>query len=94
MLEIQKKFLSSFTLLLYIYYSADALYKIQLFLIHDISLSFIAKKTSVGSQEHKDIYKVKTVVCYCYISTFLSILFNPSLVLEVSKRFTDVLETS
>ena len=94
MLEIQKKFLSSFTLLLYIYYSADALYKIQLFLIHDISLSFIAKKISVGSQEHTDIYKVKTVVCYCYISTFLSILFNPSLVLEVSKRFTDVLETS
>ena len=58
----KKIFLSSFTQLLYIYiyYSADALYKIQLFLIHDISLSFIAKKISVGSQDQTDIYKLLT----------------------------------
>ena len=77
MLEIQKKFLSSFTLLLYIYYSADALYKIQLFLIHDISLSFIAKKISVSSQDHTDIYKVITELCNRGINIF-DVLFNRS----------------
>ena len=63
MLEIQKNISVIVYPTLYIYYSADALYKIQLFLIHDISLSFIAKKKiSVGSQDHTDIYKVITEV--------------------------------
>ena len=87
MLEIQKKFLSSFTLLLYIYYSADALYKIQLFLIHDISLSFIAKKISVSSQDHTDIYKVITEV-----STFLMYFLIVHKIKEYEKNYV-VLDT-
>ena len=60
MLEIQKKYFCRRLPSFYIYYSTDALYKIQLFLIHDISLSFIAKKISVGSQDQTDIYKLIT----------------------------------
>ena len=69
MLEIQKNISVIVYPTLYIYYSADALYKIQLFLIHDISLSFIAKKKiSVGSQDHTDIYSHNRGINICDVS--------------------------